>query len=797
MILIIAEKPSLGRNIAGALGATQRGEGCLIGKAYIVTWAFGHLFSLCDVEDYLPETNAGARWTLDCLPCFPQTFRFRLRGEDQGKGKKKTSSRTKKSSGKPAFGDDGIRKQFEIISALCRREDVTEIVNAGDADREGEIIIRLILEHALAGGNGKPAIDKPVFRLWLPEQTDKTIRAAAAALTPDSAYDNLANEGLARTYVDWLWGVNLTRYATIRTGTLLRVGRVIVPIVRAIYERDMEIRKFVPRPYLSVVSKEKTHGTVLEMTSRTEFDADEAGRTAAQALCERYNRGDAVVTKVKQSRVPMNPGKLYSLSVLQSTLGKKYKMPMDKSLSILQKLYEEGYVTYPRTNSEYLATAEKDKIADVLAQVRKIGYPVTMKDSPRIFDDSKIESHSALTPTYKIPDRSHLSEEEMQVYSTIFRRFAAVFCEKECIAEKTEVQITLFENGVPLEDFRLRGTVIIEPGWMKYDDAPKKYKTLPPLAEGEHVKIDFRPVDRETKPPEHYTIETLNNYLKNPFKEDKTSKKKALSALGITEDGESDDAHDDTEDYRAVFEGLELGTEATRTGIIDNARQSGYIQLKKDVYTILPDGEFFIESLDKMQITMDKYKTSMLGRALKRVFRGEDTVRDCVALAEEEIRAIFAKKDETTVTKIPYQPKGRGKRGQKTALLTANGEKRPAVKAGVCPQCGADVVRGTYAWGCMGYKTGCSFRVGVTILGREITPEDMYQLLTEKETTMLSGFTSKKGKPFSAHLYLEGAEVKFRFAERGHTSFSADYTEGAYKDAPPPSEAPPVTDDWS
>ncbi len=790
MILIIAEKPSLGRNIAAALGATGRGDGCLIGETYIVTWAFGHLFSLCDVEDYLPDGDGSAKWTLDNLPCFPESFRFRLRGTGSGKKTKKRNVRSGKGGGKSSFGDDGIPKQFAIISDLCRREDVTHIVNAGDADREGEIIVRLILSHALAAGDGKPAVDKPIMRLWLPDQTEKTIRAAAASLISDAEYDNLANEGFARTYVDWLWGVNLTRYASIRTGTLLRVGRVIVPIVRAIYDRDMEIRRFVPRPYITCVSKEKTHGQMLEMTSKTEFDATDAGRSEAEALCARYNRCDAVVTALRQNRVPMHPGKLYSLSVLQSTLGKKYKMPMEKSLAILQKLYEEGYVTYPRTNSEYLATAEKEKISDILANVRKLGYPVVMKDSPKIFDDAKIESHSALTPTYKIPDKNRLTEEEMQVYSTIFRRFAAVFCEKECIAEKTEAEVTLFENGVPLETFKLRGTVILEPGWMKYDDAPKKYKTLPPLAEGEHVKINFKPVDRETKPPEHYTIETLNNYLKNPFKDDKTSKKKALAALGISEDEENEDGRDDSEDYRAVFEGLELGTEATRTGIIDNARQTGYIQLKKDVYTILPDGEFFIESLAKMEITMDKYKTSMLGRALKRVFRGEASISDCVALAEEEIRAIFAKKDETTVTKIPFRPKGKGKRGQKTAAYTASGEKRPAVGAGVCPLCGGDIVRGSYAWGCMGYKTGCAFRVGVTILGREITPEDMASLLTSGETPLLSGFTSKKGKVFSAHLYLDGTDVKFRFDNTPRAAL----TEGNYADAPPPDEAPPQSE---
>ena len=322
---------------------------------------------------------------------------------------------------------------------------------------------------------------------------------------------------------------------------------------------------------------------------------------------------------------------------------------------------------------------------------------------------------------------------------------------------------------------------------MKYDDAPKKHKTLPKLEEGEHVKINFVPVDRETKPPEHYTIETLNNYLKNPFKDDKSSKKKALAALGVTEDEESEG--DDTEDYRAIFEGLELGTEATRTGIIDNARQSGYIQLKKDVYTILPDGEFLIESLAKMEISMDKYKTSTLGRSLKRVFRGEETVDGCVAIAAQEIRDIFAKRETTTVTRVPYQPKGR--RGSKTAKPDAY--TGPAIRAGACPLCGCDVVRGSYAWGCMGYKSGCAFRLSAVILSHTFTPEEVACYLETGRTPLISDFISKKNKKFSAYLQRDGAEAKFVFAQND-PSDAVWETNG--EDVPLPTEAPPLPEEY-
>ena len=172
---------------------------------------------------------------------------------------------------------------------------------------------------------------------------------------------------------------------------------------------------------------------------------------------------------------------------------------MERSLQIVQKLYEHGYLTYPRTNSEYLACAEKDKIRKIIANVGNLGYPVEFKDGKTIFDDTKIESHSALTPTYKIPAKSALAEEEMLVYQTVFRRFVAVFCSEECCAQKTEITIGVGE----LEQFVLRGTVILEPGWTRFDDSSQKDKLLPALEKGDRVNIDFKPKEKETSPPKH------------------------------------------------------------------------------------------------------------------------------------------------------------------------------------------------------------------------------------------------------------------------------------------------------
>ena len=694
MILIIAEKPSLARNIAAGIGKLNRRDGFMEGSGYIVTWAFGHLFSLCDIEDYSP--TASGKWTMENLPCFPEKFMFALR--------KNAAKKT----------DEGVKKQFEIIKSLCAREDVDTIVNAGDADREGEIIVRLCIKNS--------GTEKEQMRLWLPDQTEQTVKKALGEMKSESEYDNLASEGFARTYIDWLYGVNLTRYATLKTGLLLRVGRVIIPVVKAIYDRDMQIKNFVPDIYYSIKSAAETDGTPIELISKLKFQKNEKNK-AEQAASE-YNACTATVKSVKNKKDVIKAGKLYSLSKLQNYLGKKHKMPMEQSLAIVQKLYESGYLTYPRTNSEYLATAEKDKIKQILANVRNLGYNVKFKDEKTIFDDSKIESHSAITPTYKIPKKENLSDAEALVYTAVMRRFAAVFCGEDCLAQKTEITVAVGDK----EEFILKGTVIVQAGWTKYDDYTQKDKLLPPLEKGQKINIDFKPCERETAPPKHYTIETLNNYLKNPFRDEK----------------KTDDENDD-EDYKAIFQGLELGTEATRTGIIDNARKSEYIELKKDVYRILPKGEYLIESLEQMGISMDKYKTSQMGIMLKKIYHGEATVDDGVRAAESEIAEVFKKREEPAETD------------------TDNGFYME--KVGVCPLCGKDVVKGRYGYGCTGYKDGCKFKISGVICKRVISLKNAQLLLKVGRTSKIKGFTSKNGKSFDAYLKLEDGKTVFDFSQ--------------------------------
>ena len=342
------------------------------------------------------------------------------------------------------------------------------------------------------------------------------------------------------------------------------------------------------------------------------------------------------------------------------------------------------------------------------------------KTGKNIFDDSKIEAHSALTPTYKIPKKEDLSDGEQKVYAAVMRRFVAVFCSEECKVQKQEIKIAVGD----FEEFTLKGTVILEAGWTKYDDYNKKDKILPKLEKGDKVNIAFKPLEKETNPPKHYTIETLNNYLKNPFREEKQNL----------------ETEDDSEEYRAVFEGLELGTEATRTGIIENAIKSEYISLKKDVYTILPGGEFLIEALARMGINMDKYKTAEFGKALKRVYRGEIAIKDSTRLCETEIRRVFEAHEKDADDGFVGDIVGK------------------------CPLCGRDVVRTRFGYGCSGYKDGCKFSVNNVILGKTISVSNVKKLLEAGESDKIDGFISKRtGKEFSAKLKLEDGKAIFNF----------------------------------
>ncbi|MCQ2428187.1 MAG: DNA topoisomerase [Clostridia bacterium] len=638
-ILIIAEKPSLAKNIVAAItpkpswvsyNAKTR-SGYFESQSYIVSSAFGHLLELKDAEDYDPALKS---WTTPVLPIIPESFEYKLQG------------------------DSGVRAQFRMLKELMARDDVASVVNAGDSDREGEIIIRNIITAA--------ACKKPVFRLWMPDQTPKTIADELAAMKSDSDYDNLAEEGYARTFIDWLYGINLTRMATVKSGKLLRVGRVTSPIVTAICERERAIRDFVPEKYF--VPMHDRDG--VKLSSKKKFETPEE----CKALCDKYNSAETVVKEKKTERKNLPRPRLFALSDLQGEAGKAYKFQPKKVLDVLQKLYEAGYVSYPRTNSQYMAVAEKKKAKDIIDAIHR-QYPshfgnVAFRDSKNIFDDSKIESHSGLTPTYKIPDVNALPEDEKKLYSMVFKRFCSVFCSEEYTVDRTALVI---DNG--FESFTLTGDIVITRGYTVYEPPKKKSAELPPLEKGQKIVPCFMPGEKETEPPPHYTADSLNAYLKNPY-----------SA------GEKKELKDDEEAMDVISE-VELGTEATRAGLIDAAIKSKYITLSKNRYGITPDGEFYVDSLASLGINMAKDRTLNLSKSLKQVYKGGKKTGDVVEEAIGDLKSICAGANQKPDAQRDFTPKTPRKKEN-----VPEGETYPVLCK--CGRCGGDILSGKRSWFC-------------------------------------------------------------------------------------------------
>lgn len=584
--LIIAEKPSLGRAIANALNVKkftgEKSNGYYENENYIITWCFGHLFKLKDIGDYDGLNNIS--WEDIYLPFLPNPFELKYnpgRNEEEG---------------------EGIKKQIEIIKELVAKDDINEIVHCGDADREGQVIVNEILEYI---GN-----NKKVTRLWLPEQTEDTIQKQIMNCKENSTYEDLYNEGLTRIYMDWFLGINLTIFLSVKAKTKLNVGRVIIPIIKYIYDREQAIKNFKVEKYFQLESKTEKENIKIPLILRKErFNSKEEAEKVANEL----NNNKAKVISIEKKEIKKYPGKLFSLGKVQSELSKNHKMNFDRSLKIIQKLYEEGYITYPRTNTEYLAEEEKDRIKNLIDLINQKGYKLEFKDSKKIFDTSKIESHSALTPTLKLPEK--LSKEEEIVYQVIFNRFVSNFLAEEAILSETTLTIR-----VDNKEFKLKGTEIITPGFYTYE--PKKFDNqLPNLSENEEFEVKFLAVERETEPPKKVTESELGNYLEHPFRKELKEKN--------TEDEENDEEIiEDAEDYKSILEGIEIGTVATRTGIISNAKTYGYITQENSNYSITSKGEKLIQLLDELKINLYKERTIEFSKDLKKVFHNMKTIDD-------------------------------------------------------------------------------------------------------------------------------------------------------------------------
>lgn len=605
--VIICEKPSLARFAMSCMSKREKFEAKKMNgasyvnyyesKSYIITCALGHLFEAYDVVDY---TKDDGEWKLDILPFCPPNnhFYFKLhQSRNKQTGKKETN---------PDY-----KRQYDTIFQLINRNDVNGIIHYGDAGREGEIIIRQIVRNA----NNS---NKPMIRLWVNAMVQSEFDAAFNNMLDDSEYDAYANEGDARLKMDWLYGINLTIFLSIKAGAPkgrpFHAGRVICGMLNEIYRRELEIENFVPEKYYALCSKEETMGNEITLRLKERYPLDDY--EGAVSVCAILNEVGAVVSDIKTDRKKVGAGKLFSTTTLQNRMSTKYKMEISQTEKLAQSLYEKGYITYPRTNTEYLPEGEKEMAQKLIEVFQTQGYELAMKNSKLIFDSSKVEDHGALCPTIKIPG-NELTADEQLVYDTIKNRFLAVFCKEDCLIDKSVMTITCADQV-----FTISGSIVVQKGYLQYEENNKKDTILPSLKIGDSVNVNFCPVQEETKPPSRYSESTFNEFLENPF-----------AKANIEEN--------DDEKYAALMQGVEIGTVASRPDIIKKMINDNYISVKNNIYYLMPAGRYLIDTMRALDIEMTKEKTVDISVLLKKVFNGELSENDVIEHTKTDLQEMF------------------------------------------------------------------------------------------------------------------------------------------------------------
>ena len=527
--LVLAEKPSVGKELARVLGCRQRGEGCMIGDRYIVTWALGHLVTLADPEFYSKDYKT---WSLETLPMLPPKMQLVV---------------IKESS-----------KQFKIVQTLLRRADVSDVIIATDAGREGELVARWILT--------KAACKKPTRRLWISSQTDKAIRDGFQTLRPAEDYYNLFLSAEARSEADWLVGLNVTRALTCKFGASLSAGRVQTPTLAMIVAREQEIKHFVPKDYYTIKAKFPGFLATWQSANGTSRLSNKAD---AEAVLQKASGNQGTVTDIQKQYKHKAPPAAYDLTELQRDANRKFAYSAKETLSIMQSLYEyHKLLTYPRTDSRYITDDIVPTLPDRLRSVavgpyRELALSLA-KTRPLktlyIVDNDKVTDHHAIIPTDEPVDLAYLSPEERNIYDLVVRRFLAV------LSPAFEYEETKLTVTVGKERFAAKGKMIRAAGWKtaygqdlsddEDDDSDVKDQTLPQIRQGS--KLDMKSCDittGKTKPPARYNEATLLTAMENPGG-------KEMSA-----------------DMRAVLKTTSgLGTPATRADIIEKLLSSFCIE---------------------------------------------------------------------------------------------------------------------------------------------------------------------------------------------------------------------------
>lgn len=662
MIVCIAEKPSVAKDIAKIIGANSSHDGYMEGNGYQVTWTFGHLCTLKEPDDYTPLWK---RWSLASLPMIPPRFGIKL------------------------IEDQGIKKQFAIIEKLMQNAD--GIINCGDAGQEGELIQRWVMQKAQA--------KCPVKRLWISSMTDEAIREGFRSLKPQDDYQPLYLAGLSRAIGDWILGMNATRLYTLKYGQnrqVLSIGRVQTPTLALIVNRQKEIDNFKPEPYwvLATIYRDTTF-----TATKGKFTSKEEGEQAFATI----EGKPFTVTEVQKKRGTEAPPKLYDLTSLQVDCNKKHGMSADTTLKIIQTLYERKLTTYPRVDTQYLSDDIYPKCAGILNGIK--GYEALtqplrgkpLKKSKKVFDTSKVTDHHAIIPT-GVPAQN-LTDMERHVYDLIAKRFIAVFY-PDCKFSTTTVLGDV--DGI---EFKVSGKQILEPGWRDVyakennpqqtaDDDNRQNdeeRTLPDFHKGESGNHTPTLTEKWTTPPKYYTEATLLRAMETAGK--------------FVED----------EELRSALKENGIGRPSSRAGIIETLFKRHYIRRERKNLVATATGIELID-LIKEELLKSCELTGIWEKKLRdiehKTYDPAQFIKELKAQINVIVHDVLADNSSRRVTILTEEDLKKKKSTKPKSKKPAQQQQTSQIVAGApCPVCGkGTIIKGKTAYGCSRWREGCNFR---------------------------------------------------------------------------------------
>ena len=681
MKVCVTEKPSVARDIARLLGATDRHDGYFEGNGYQVTWTFGHLCCLKEPQDY---TDLWKRWSLAALPMIPQRFGIKL------------------------IEDDGYKKQFKVIESLIAGAD--EVINCGDAGQEGELIQRWVYQKALC--------NKPVKRLWISSLTDESIREGFQQLQDSSNFDNLYFAGLSRAIGDWILGMNATRLYTLKyrdwgSSNVLSIGRVQTPTLALIVSRHREIENFVPEDYWEI--KTKYRDTIFNST-HGKFKTE----GAASEIVEDIKEFPLTVTSVSKKKGKEAPPRLFDLTSLQVECNKKFGYSADETLRHIQSLYEKKVTTYPRVDTTFLSDDIYPKIPGIMQAMKPyagLTQPVLAGKLPKtkkVFDNSKVTDHHAIIPTNVDPASVFLTREEKLVYDLVAKRFIAAFY-PDCEFSTTTVMAKVNDY-----EFKATGKEILKDGWRVIYNKDKSQVTddkdnddddngiMPTFIEGESGPHEPSLLKKTTQPPKNYTEGTLLRAMETAGK------------------------FVDDDELRDAMKENGIGRPSTRASIIETLHKRHYIAKQRKSLVATPAGIQLIDTI-KEELLKSAKLTGLWENKLRKIERGEFSAQQFIdelkVLVNGIVLNVLKDNSSTTIAVPDFNSKNKEKSSNTNKEKKTRKPRLKSIEEISCPVCGkGHIIKGRTAYGCSDFNN-CNMRLPFDSYPADLTPSKLNTMI--------------------------------------------------------------------